>query len=99
MKSPTMRLAAAMGLAFTLGSAVRADSYSSVASGNYNVNATWGAAANPGGGTVADTVTVNSPHAVTVTAAYDASNDVITVNSGAILKTPEFTVITSLLAS
>lgn len=69
---------------------VGAATYTSKASGNYNADTTWYEGGNPGtnSGVVADMVTINSPHTVTVTAKYDASNDVVIVNSGATLATP-----------
>lgn len=63
-------------------------SYTSKASGNYNADGTWNEGGNPGGSTAADAVVIDGPHTVTVTADYDASNDVVTVNSGGKLTTP-----------
>ena len=74
--------AAATALAFPVSAAV----FSSTQSGNYNANATWGVASNPGGGGGNDDVTVNDAHTVLITVNGDAATDTITVLTGGELR-------------
>ena len=64
---------------------VAAASYTDKANGDYDDPGTWNEGGNPGGGGVADTVTIDS-HEVTMTVAGDGSNDTITVKNGGMLR-------------